>query len=235
MLVIQRGMKAQGPLSTVMLFASWLSAALLGAQENAQAETWQWVEDFPNLVRNPGFTKLDKNGWAVAWNHGNWGSTKGEVTVVKNARSNGPALRMTHSPYRYVKQRVRVEPGARYFIAFRVRTEFVRIGDGGRGPGIHVYGKPGFYKLSYSRRLAGSNKWRYIVLAEEATFGKSTEAEVVLENHRGSGTVWIDDVRFVKRTIKWDVRRLQERLAKMLSERGHDSRGEFRVFRSTSS
>lgn len=118
---------------------------------------------------------------------------------------------MHHTPWRYVRQRVPVEPGARHVISFVVRGEFVETGDGGRGPGVHVNGSGGTYSLSYDRRMAGSFEWRRVILAEDAAFGDATEVEVTLENHRGGGTVWLDDVSMVEQTPRWEVRRIQER------------------------
>lgn len=59
--------------------------------------------------------------------------------------------------------------------------------------------------------MAGSFEWRRVILAEDAAFGDATEVEVTLENHRGGGTVWLDDVSMVEQTPRWEVRRIQER------------------------
>jgi len=199
---------------TVMAAAMTLMPAFgVSADEE---DSWLWIDEFPNLIQNGGFENLDENGWAVGWNHGNWGDNRGEVSVDKEAPGGRQALRMHHTPWRYVRQRVTVEPGARHIISFFARGELVKIGDGGRGPGVHVAGGEGSYSLSYGRRLAGSFEWRRVVLAEDATFGDATAVEVTLENHRGGGTAWFDDVSMVKQTPQWEERRIQERLARTL-------------------
>ena len=150
---------------------------------------------FPNLVQNPGFERLDDDGVPL-----NWGADMNVYTpVTEPVRSGSRALQWENDdPDRYVLcgQTIPLEPGKSYECSVWVKTEDVQGDDTGATICLEWWAEDGSYLGgSDPAGIKGTSDWRQVRGVSGRVPEKAARCNVTVYVRKGmTGKAWFDDV-----------------------------------------
>lgn len=146
-----------------------------------------------NLLKNP---KLEGNGLPYDWTLADAGEMlPGEITQDSDAGQSGTScLRIVHPPggghYTQVRQTVEVQPGGKYLLRARVKSEGLATGPGAGLAQIGLFTGGG--NTISSQRVDTQGEWIDVELPIDIT--DQTSAQFLIYFDCTEGSFWIENV-----------------------------------------